>query len=74
MEVVSPSDRRKDSANKVANYLFAGTTVWFIFPEDKEASIYAPGKPVQTITINGVLDGGTVLPGFKLPLKDIFTE
>jgi hypothetical protein len=31
-----------------------------------------PGKKVEIVGIDGVLDGGDVLPGFKLALKDVF--
>lgn len=74
VEVVSPTDTPKDITDKVANYLAAGTVAWVIHPEKQEAKVYQPGLPVKTILLDGVLDGGDVLPGFKLPLKDIFTE
>lgn len=72
VEVVSPSDKAAEIADKVANYLHAGTLLWYFYPDEQQVKVYEPGKPVKTLTINDVLDGGTVLPGFKVALKDIF--
>jgi len=72
VEVVSPTDRTKSIADKVANYLAAGTLLWYVYPDDQEVKVYEPGQPGKTRGINEVLDGGKVLPGFKLALKDIF--
>lgn len=57
---------------KLGNYLAAGALVWIIYPEDREVEVYAPGKPVQIFGIDDVLDGGDVLPGFKLAVREIF--
>jgi Uma2 family endonuclease len=59
---------------KVVNYLNAGTTVWVFKPEQKRVEVYAPGKSVRILGINDTLDGGEVLPGFKLAVKDVFPE
>lgn len=72
VEVVSPTDRRQDIADKVANYLLAGTLVWYVYPEQREIRVYAPGQPAKTLRIKDALDGGAVLPGFKLPLEQVF--
>ena len=74
VEVVSPSDDLKRLQIKVVNYLAAGTVVWVVYSETREVEIYAPGKAVKIVDINGVLDGGDVLPGFTLPVKEIFPE
>ncbi len=72
VEVVSPSDRAREITIKAVNYVNAGTHLWFFHPEDQEVSVYEPGKPVRTLTVNDTLDGGKVLPGFQVALKDIF--
>src|SRR5687768_16934977 len=38
----------------------------------KKSTSMSPGKPVMALGIDDVLDGGKVLPGFKLAVKDIF--
>ena len=72
VEVASSTDRDLEIAVKVANYLAAGTLVWYFYPEGQKVYVYEPGEPVKTLTINDTLDGGKVLPGFKVALKDIF--
>lgn len=72
VEIISPTDSSRQITIKVGNYLAAQTTVWVVYPEDEEIEIYTPNQPVQKLTKNDTIDGGTVLTGFKLPLKTIF--
>lgn len=72
VEVLSPGNTEDELAVKIANYLAAGTVVWVFKPVERRAIVFRPGQPTQTLDINGVLDGGSVLPGFTLPVKDIF--
>jgi Uma2 family endonuclease len=74
VEVVSPTDLPKDITDKVVGYLAAGTVVWVVYPDRQQAKVYQPGQPPRTIDIDGALDGGDVLPDFKLPLRDVFVE
>ncbi len=76
VEVDFPSTFRsqEELRIKVANYLAAGTVVWIACPELKKVEIYTPGQPYREVGINGVLDGGDVLPGFKLPVRVIFPD
>jgi Uma2 family endonuclease len=59
---------------KTSNYLAAGCVVWLVFPETKEVEVHMPNGPVQVLGIDDTLDGGAVLPGFSLTIKDIFAE
>ncbi len=72
VEVISPSDDLNALRVKVVNYLAAGTMVWVVRPEAKSVEVYAPGQPVRRVSADGTLDGGEVLPGLALPVKDIF--
>jgi Uma2 family endonuclease len=72
VEVVSPSDRHTVIADKVTNYLLAGTLLWYVLPDDRQVKVYEPGQPAKTLGIDDVLDGGKVLLGFRLAVKDIF--
>jgi Uma2 family endonuclease len=74
VEVVSPTDELKNVLDKVTTYLAAGTTVWVFFPDQKEVSVYENGQPPKKFGANDTLDGGKILPGFKLPLKNIYKE
>jgi Uma2 family endonuclease len=57
---------------KIANYLAAGTLLWIVYPETKTVEIYAPGQAMRWVGIDDMLDGGDVLLGFKLAVKEIF--
>jgi Uma2 family endonuclease len=59
---------------KVLRYLEAGVLLWVVYPETREVEMYAPGQDMRKLGIADTLDGGDVLPGFRLPLKDIFTD
>jgi Uma2 family endonuclease len=74
IEIVSPSDDERKLRIKLANYLAAGTLVWVVYPQSREVEVYAPGQPMKLVDINGVLDGGEALPGFKLAVHDIFPD
>ena len=72
VEVVSPTDSQRLITVKVANYLTAGTTVWLVYPDEKEIEVYAPKMAVVKLTEDDELDGGDLLPDFKLSLKTLF--
>ena len=74
VEVEYPTSTKSQRAltRKIINYMAAGTLVWVVYPDEKSVEVYAPGQSVQILTVDDELDGGTVLPGFRLPLKTIF--
>jgi Uma2 family endonuclease len=73
VEVKSPTDSKPDMRQKAEDYPRFGTLmVWLVFPDDLEVEIYVPDKDVQTVKIDGTLDGGAVLPGFTLAVREIF--
>ncbi|MDX2162364.1 MAG: Uma2 family endonuclease [bacterium] len=72
VEVASPSDTARRMFHKVNAYQRAGTVTWVVWPDDKTIDVYAPGEMPRTFDVSGALDGGALLPGFALPLKDVF--
>ena len=73
IEVRSPSDSWKAMTRKALEYLDADVNVVLLIdPEDQTATLFRPdGKP-QTIGIDGTLTVPELLPGFSVPLKQIF--
>jgi Uma2 family endonuclease len=73
VEILSPTDRRKDVLDKIKQYVSAGVRlVWLADPDAETVTVYRG-------TMNGVehhaadhLDGGDVLPGFSRPVADFF--
>ncbi len=74
VEVLSPSDEAAVLRIKIVNYLRAGTAVWLVDPTRQTVEIYAPDAAPRTLTADDMLDGGSILPGFTLAVKDIFPE
>lgn len=74
VEVLSPGNDDEKMRVKVTNYLAAGTVVWVVNPPEETVEVYRPGQPVLIVKRDGTLDGGTVLPGFRLPVSDIFPQ
>jgi Uma2 family endonuclease len=74
IEVLSPTDNDADVRVKIIHYLQAGTAVWLFDPDDEHVEIYLPGKLPIRLSKHDTLDGGDVLPGFRLALKDVFRK
>ena len=73
VEVISPSDRAREVAAKVRLYLDAGVRlVWTVHPEARTVTVWPPDAAPRTDTAAEDLDGGDVLPGFRLPVAAIF--
>ena len=73
VEVLSPSDRRGTVARKVRQYLALGVRlVWVVDPERRTVAIHRPHREVTMLGEDGILDGEDVLPGFSLPLSEIW--
>jgi Uma2 family endonuclease len=45
---------------------------WIIDPRTQTAKVYSSAKRFKPLDARGILDGGKVLPGFKLPLAELF--
>jgi Uma2 family endonuclease len=75
-EVVSKNDRAKDLLLKVSQYLAAGAkAVWLLYPNTRLAYRYLPGKlepEVRSAAAGHTFEEPELLPGFSLPLEQIF--
>jgi Uma2 family endonuclease len=74
VEVVSKSESGDDIREKIRDYLAYGVRmIWVVYPRLRLVDVYTQEKPVGVPhQLDDVLDGGTVLPGFTLAVKDIF--
>lgn len=43
-------------------------------PPDLAVEIYAPGQAKKTVGIDRIVEGGDILPGFRLAVKDLFPK
>ena len=75
VEILSPSNREGEIRGKVADYLAAGgRLVWVVDPIRRRVTVHEPGKQATLLLASDVLDGGPVLPGFRLPLGELFAH
>jgi Uma2 family endonuclease len=75
VEVASPNQYRPGMAAKARRYLAAGTQlVWVVWPKRRDVDIWRPGdqQPSATLTVADTLDGRDVVPGFALPVSELF--
>jgi Uma2 family endonuclease len=74
-EILSPSNTAAEMALKRQDYFAARVRlVWEIDPDARTVSVYTGPTTVVVLTVAETLDGGAVLPGFRLPLADLFAE
>jgi Uma2 family endonuclease len=73
VEVLSPDDRSSDVNAKVHEWLHAGTSqVWVIDPQTKSVMVYRSAREVAALTEADTLSAPDLLPGFALPVVEIF--
>ena len=73
VEVISPSDRYTEVDEKVAEWLAAGTSmVVIVNPRNRTVRVHRPTTDSVLLTEEDTLDGGDVVPGWKLLVADIF--
>jgi Uma2 family endonuclease len=73
VEVISPSDVYVEVDEKVEQWLQAGTQiVWVVNPRRKTVAVHVPGQNPVILKEADVLTGDPVLPGFSMPVTDIF--
>ena len=73
IEVTSPSDRAEAQRGKVLEYFRAGVGyVWVVYPILRLVDVYESESVVHSYGPDDTLKGGPVLPGFQLPLAELF--
>lgn len=73
IEILSPSERLGQINDKVNAYLDAGVQmIWLMNPAHRSVTVHSPGQHTRILEGDDVLDGGEVLPEFRLPLTELF--
>jgi len=73
IEVVSPSDKAADLDLKVRQYLQAGANaVAVVYPQTRSLWLHRPAGSPKVLTAGQTLELDDLLPGWSLPLDDIF--
>jgi Uma2 family endonuclease len=75
VEVISKSNTAKEMENKLADYFSTGVrAVWYVYPIPREVHVYKTREQHTVLSEDRTLDGGEVLPGFRLALAELFAE
>ena len=73
VEVVSPGDSAAAVRGKVRDWLEAGARlVWVVCPRTRSVGVHRAGRPAETLRDGDILEGGSVLGDFAVPVRDLF--
>jgi Uma2 family endonuclease len=75
VEVLSEGNTPREMTIKLAEYNAAGVKlVWYVDPDAKTVTVSPKGRERgrKVLGVGDTLDGGKVLPGFALPVADLF--
>jgi Uma2 family endonuclease len=73
IEVTSPTDRHEGVELKLAEYRAVGVPlVWVVIPAVRLVRVIPRGGPNLELVVGDTLTGGAVLPGFGVPVADLF--
>jgi Uma2 family endonuclease len=75
VEVISPTDIWWEIMQKLDEYFSSGCRlVWLISPLDQRVLVYRQEQRSQILELGDLLDGEEVVPGFSMPVADLFAE
>lgn len=73
VEVSNATNTVAELERKAREYLTAGCKLaWVVDPVANTAKVYTSARKFKHLDSTGTLDGGKVLPGFKLALAELF--
>lgn len=73
VEVISPGDTYTEVEEKVFAWLEAGARMVVVLnPRRRSVTVYRSLTDIVVLNENNVLDGGDVVPGWSVPVKDLF--
>ena len=74
VEVLSDTNTKNEIDQKLKEYFDSGTRLaWIVDPPTQSVTVYISATTVShVLNINDNLEGGTVLPGFSMPLTQLF--
>lgn len=74
VEVASPSQGQAQMGAKARTWLSAGVClVWIVFPQNRAVQVWRDGELMRVATAQEELSGDEVLPGFIVPVRDLFS-
>jgi Uma2 family endonuclease len=76
VEVLSDSNTKQEMADKLDEYFTHGARlVWYVDPRARTIEVFTGlAASPRTLAEADTLDGGDVLPGFELSIRELFAE
>jgi Uma2 family endonuclease len=75
IEVLSEGNTPAEMQRKLKEYFLAGVRlVWFVDPDRRTVEVFSAPDATTVFTEGQTLDGGDVLPGLRLPVRDVFAR
>jgi Uma2 family endonuclease len=75
VEVLSSTNTAEEMEEKLHDYFENGARlVWYVDPKRRSIQAFTSVNASRMLTEGGVLDGGDVLPGFELDVRELFAE
>lgn len=75
VEVLSPGNTKQEIDEKLETYFSSGVELaWVVDPRSRTVHVYTSLENVTECGLNDTLDGGNVLPGFKLSVREWLEE
>jgi Uma2 family endonuclease len=73
IEAFSPFERGVTMLGRVSMFLQAGTQlVWIVDPASHNVTAFSQLAALWTVGVGKTLEGGDILPGFSVPVAEIF--
>lgn len=73
VEITSPTDMIDDLMDKLEEYFRAGVQLtWVVYPKHRKVYVYDSPISVRILQVGDELDGGEMLPGFRIGLATLF--
>jgi Uma2 family endonuclease len=75
VEVLSEGNTCEEMARKLKEYFLSEVRlVWYIDPRNRTVRVYTSADEVTQLGTSDALDGGEVLPGFTVPVSNLFEQ
>ena len=73
IEILSPGNTRKELARKLQTYFDSGVRIaWVVIPPKRLVRVYTSATDFSELGEDDTLDGGEILPGFRLSIREWF--
>lgn len=75
VEVISPNNTFEELYSKLVEYFANGCRLaWVVNPDEQSVLVYRHPQPDRLLKMSDTLSGEDVIPGFEMPVAELFSE